>query len=658
MREFVGRFSVRLVAAMLASVLAVAVVITVLLVNNASSSLNLQARRALLQITRQVAVRINQDFTADRDRLRRDVAVLRTIPRAEWAGVLKDFSTGSVTLEIDSPAGAPIVVLPGKPQLAQPTASWFLLAARGAEVMVQPRRVGGSLQTLLAEPVRSASGAVVAVLVADLDPTVFASAVTSVSFGRTGQAVIRDPQGRLIWRNGLGQPASAAAMAAQSEVLGAPVLTGSAGRAHAGLTGTLQFTPPDTGRPAVGAYAPISVPHWTIDVRQDDSEAFAPVASQRRLAIIVLIVGGLLAAGFALWFARITVTPLRRLAAVAGRVAAGDLTARAQATGANELRDLAQAFNTMVASLSELADQIRLVARELASASAELSSAAHELSSATNQHTTASAETSSTMEEIAAVSAGIARSAESVAERTAQTRAVLERADAELERSSERTLALAERSGEIAQIVVLITEVANRTNLLALNASIEAARAGEVGAGFSVVADEVRLLAERSRSEVERIADIVARSDAETKAMVLAMEGGSREMREGLSLMDDVNDATAEVRLSTDQQRVATEQVVQTMSSVAAASRQSASTAAQLAAAATRIADLAADLETSAQAFRTTEGHGGTDRPRVTDVPRLSSGPRQNGSAALDVSALEAGHRPRGQARSLDDAPL
>src|SRR6266571_4985296 len=135
-------------------------------------------------------------------------------------------------------------------------------------------------------------------------------------------------------------------------------------------------------------------------------------------------------------------------------------------------------------------------------------------------------------------------------------------------------------------------------------AAIEAARAGENGLGFAVVADEVRRLAERSKVSAAEIADIVAAVQDETNATVMAMETGAKQMHQGLALLAAVADANDQVRLTTQQQRSATVQVVETMEQLTDSSRQVSATAQQIAAAAGSLADLAGNLETAAAAAK------------------------------------------------------
>jgi methyl-accepting chemotaxis protein len=150
----------------------------------------------------------------------------------------------------------------------------------------------------------------------------------------------------------------------------------------------------------------------------------------------------------------------------------------------------------------------------------------------------------------------------------------------------------------------LINQIADQTGLLALNAAIEAARAGEDGRGFAVVAEEVRRLAESSKSSAGDIEVIIDAVHSETNATVMAMEKGAKQMQQGLVLLDQVTDATDQVRLTTQQQRSATAQVVETMEQLTDASRQVAITAQQIAGAANNLAHLAGNLETTATAAK------------------------------------------------------
>lgn len=143
-----------------------------------------------------------------------------------------------------------------------------------------------------------------------------------------------------------------------------------------------------------------------------------------------------------------------------------------------------------------------------------------------------------------------------------------------------------------------------REILLAFNAAIEAARAGESGRGFTVVAEEVRRLAERSKASAADIATMVERTQDETRTTLWAMEKGSQQLQQGLALLERVADCTAEVRLATAEQRAAADQVVVSMERATDASQQVSTTAQQIAASAGGLASLASDLECTATAMR------------------------------------------------------
>jgi methyl-accepting chemotaxis protein len=356
------------------------------------------------------------------------------------------------------------------------------------------------------------------------------------------------------------------------------------------------------GRDVITGYAPVTATGWASLVHQDEDEAFAAVADLRDLVVAIVLVGLLLTTLFAYTFARRQTKPLSAVAHAARRVAGGDLKARVEPAGASEVQALGGSFNQMVDALDRLVFQITDASAQLSTASAELSSAAEELSATTSQQTSAATETSATMEELARTSQSIAETVAQVASQTTDTCDVLKEAGQDMERSSARTLALADRVGEISGLLELINEIADQTNLLALNAAIEAARAGESGRGFSVVADEVRRLAERSKRSAADIAGIIESTQDETNATVMAMESSSKHMQRGLTLMETVMESTDQVRLTTQQQGAATQQVVDTMETVTEASRQTSATAQQISASASALNELVADLQRASEA--------------------------------------------------------
>jgi methyl-accepting chemotaxis protein len=328
----------------------------------------------------------------------------------------------------------------------------------------------------------------------------------------------------------------------------------------------------------------------------------APITNQRERAILVVAIGAVLAAGVSMALAWRTTRPIRRLTEVAGKVAQGDLNARASPEGSIELVVLAEAFNAMVETCHQLLEQVSVAGAEVNSAAAELSASSDELAATTTHQSAAVTQATATTEELARSSAAIADTVDDVARQTSETRDNLEQAEADILQSSERTLTLASRVSDIDALLDLINDIADQTNLLALNAAIEAARAGEHGLGFAVVADEVRRLAERSKTSASDIASIITAVKGETNATVMAMEKGAKQMQLGLTLLESVTNANGQVRLTTQQQRSATAQVVETMEQLTDASRQVSATAVQIAAAAGNLNDLAGNLETTAVA--------------------------------------------------------
>jgi len=602
-RWFNRRFAFRLVAAMLLVSLPLMTVLAVLLTRASSSSLTDEAEQGRETLAQAIDLRL-EDWLSER---RGDMTVIAGTVSSHPARsgttdllIRIDKTYGDYSsLEVTDPAGRVIASSRAASTFPAAGQDWLQQALSSEEPVVTSMvKDGDHILWVVARRIVAADGRVVGVVAGNLKASSLGE-LLDTHLGEGGEALVVDAQQHLIYSTEdmvkTDDDAALLAAGALSEVVD-NVATQRA--SSSGESGTARFNALD-GHDVIGGYAIVEDLGWTVITQEHAKALLAPVTTQRNRAIVIVGLGTLLAIAVSIALAWQTTRPVRRLTETARRVADGDLDARAQVGGSEEFVELGSTFNAMLGTCQDLVAEVTAAGVEVNSAAAELSASSDELAATTTQQSAAVTQATATTEELARSSAAIADTVDEVARQTAETRDNLEDAEADIARSSERTLALAGRVNDIDTLLVLINEIADQTNLLALNAAIEAARAGEHGRGFAVVADEVRRLAERSKTSAGDIAAIVGGVQNETNATVMAMEKGTKQMQQGLKLLDAVTDASGQVRLTTQQQRTATAQVVETMEQLADASRQVSATTQQIAAAAGNLADLAGNLEST-----------------------------------------------------------
>jgi methyl-accepting chemotaxis protein len=289
---------------------------------------------------------------------------------------------------------------------------------------------------------------------------------------------------------------------------------------------------------------------------------------------------GVLVALYSRWL----LAPLKGLTNAAVRIAReGDLAQQIAVGSTDEVGQLASAFVSMVERLRELPVAMQAAVRDLANASAEIYSTAQEQEAAAQQQSAAVEEVSRTMQSLLESAKYISDSAQGVltnAERSKETSDLTAGKIGELNA----------HTGRMGEILDVIREIANRTDLLALNASLEGTRAGEAGKGFSLVASEMRRLAERVMASVQDVKALVTDVRASGTSTVLVTE-------EARKLAEATTGTARQIAQISQQQRTATEQVTSGMREASSGLTQSVAAARQTRAAAEHLNTQAAKLK-------------------------------------------------------------
>jgi len=375
--------------------------------------------------------------------------------------------------------------------------------------------------------------------------------------------------------------------------------------------------------------------HGAFELVMPLDEMDAQVASffSRGMAFTIplVIVAGL---GFVFLLRVLLTKPVNNLIETVKDVATGDgdLTKRLNVDRKDEIGRLSHWFDVFLENLHTIISDVANATREVASASTEIAASAEEMSAGMEEQQRQAGQVSSAVEEmnasvteVAQKATGAADSSRSAGEQAqaggeivSQTINGMEAISTEVNESAEAVGELGKRGEQIGEVINVINDIAEQTNLLALNAAIEAARAGEHGRGFAVVADEVRKLAERTTKATEEVAESIQAIQSETDTAVKRMQSGRERVSQGVDLArqageslqsivsgsQEVASMIQTIAAAAEEQSSASGEIARNMESINAVTNESAQAVQQSAGAASQLSAKAEQLQALVDRFK------------------------------------------------------
>ncbi len=378
--------------------------------------------------------------------------------------------------------------------------------------------------------------------------------------------------------------------------------------------------------------------------RMADRKQLAEATNRRTLwTLLVAVMAGVIVGGLvSVTITRRITKPIELVVHAMQRILHGDLTGEGLSiTSTDELGDLGRATNEMQKSLRTMIDSVSTSAERIATASEEFSATAAEQAQGaenqkdqTQQVAAAMLQMSSTVAQVAENSTKASEASRKAADTARLGGQIVEDTLAKMRaiadsvgHTAKRVQELGKSSNQIGEIIGVIDDIADQTNLLALNAAIEAARAGEQGRGFAVVADEVRKLAERTSKATKEITQMIQNIQTETHSAVEAMQAGTKQVelgvesttQAGTSLHDIiktselVGDMILLIASASTEQSSASEEINVNIEQIAKIARETAAGSQESAKAVHELSKLATNLQSIVNKFRV-DAHGAGKR--------------------------------------------
>jgi methyl-accepting chemotaxis protein len=372
------------------------------------------------------------------------------------------------------------------------------------------------------------------------------------------------------------------------------------------------FTPIKIGRTDTPWSVGISIPMKEITA-ETNQMLYSTIAAG---VIAIILLGAVV-----YWITQAIVRPITASVKIGESMAQGDFTTdvpKFYLERKDEIGILASVFQSITVSMREMIGHVSISTSQVAAASQQISASAEQIASGSNTQAESAQNMNELFKELTVGMNSVAKSAEEASELSSRTSMIAVEGGKVIQQSidgmqlvNQQMSRLEQDSNKIGEIIEVIDEISEQTNLLALNAAIEAARAGEQGRGFAVVADEVRKLAERSSDATKQISTIIHGMQVNTEESVKAVGSGvlsSQKTGEAfesiISMVNETANKVTEIAAASEEQAAQSSEVLSSIENISAATQEAAANSEETASTAQSLAHLAEALNNSIAIFK------------------------------------------------------